>query len=126
MVGGEIEHRRGDHPDIDHAATGRADALDQRIAQRRARQSAVPANRDLAHRQRTRLRAQRSADRARRFHGQRTVDDAPHVIRLEDRRIDGSCHVRCRTRVRTRFAAPLSGMDKIQSNKAPVQCRAES
>ena len=89
VVGGEVQHRRGHHANVDHGGPGGADAFIQRIAQARPGQPAVATDRDPRHAARYRLRAEGSADRANRVDRQRAIDNAADVVGLEDAGVDG-------------------------------------
>ncbi len=83
-VRGEVEDRRGDHADVDHADAGRADAFDQGRRQLRAGEATVAADDHLCHAALSGGRTHRRADRAHGLDGERGVDHAADVVCLED------------------------------------------
>jgi hypothetical protein len=84
VVGGEVEHRRGDAADVDHVDAAFLQAARQRLGKRRTREPAVAADADGLLAALARLRADRLADGLDRGFRQRLVDDAANVVGLED------------------------------------------
>jgi hypothetical protein len=84
-IGGEVDHRGGDHAEVDDVDAGGLQALGQRCRQLRARQAAIAADHDAAFAFASAALAEGLADAACHAGVERLVDHAADVIGLENR-----------------------------------------